>query len=64
MPFFKARGKSKKAMRRAVGKNMHSLKHGPHHKDRTRKQEIAIAFKEARGKRKAKRGKKRGARRR
>lgn len=32
---------------------MHDLKHGPHHKDRTRKQEIAIAMKYA-GKKKRK----------
>lgn len=29
---------------------MHDLKHGPHHKDRTRKQEIAIAEKYSGGK--------------
>jgi|HubBroStandDraft_3_1064219.scaffolds.fasta_scaffold3794784_1 hypothetical protein len=29
---------------------MHDLKHGPHHKDRTHKQEVAIAMKYARKK--------------
>lgn len=34
---------------------MHDLKHGPHHKDRTHKQEVAIAMKYAgRGKRRKK----------
>jgi hypothetical protein len=34
---------------------MHDLKHGPHHKDRTHKQEVAIAMKYAkRGKKKRK----------
>lgn len=26
---------------------MHDLKHGPHHKDRTHKQEVAIAMKQS-----------------
>lgn len=40
---------------------MHDLKHGPHHKDRTHKQEIAIAMKYGRkkGKRKKHGGRKR-----
>lgn len=38
---------------------MHDLKHGPHHKDRTHKQEIAIAMKYAKKRKKGKR-KKRG----
>lgn len=40
-------GASKARKRRRVKNVMHDLKHGPHHKDRTRKQEIAIAMKEA-----------------
>lgn len=38
-----SKNKKKKRMQ-AV---MHDLKHGPHHKDRTRKQEIAIGLKES-----------------
>lgn len=34
---------------------MHDLQHGPHHKDRTHKQEVAIALKYARKKRKKRR---------
>jgi hypothetical protein len=49
MPFFKAKSKSKKDTQKAVSKNLRSLKNGPHHKDRTHKQEIAIALKKARG---------------
>lgn len=41
------RGASKKAKQKRIGAVMHDLKHGPHHKDRTRAQEIAIAEKEA-----------------
>ena len=41
------RGASKKSKKRVVKETMHDLKHGPHHKDRTRKQEIAIAMKES-----------------
>lgn len=33
---------------------MHDLKHGPHHKDRTHKQEVAIMMKYRGKKRKAK----------
>lgn len=33
-----------------MGQAMHDLKHGPHHKDRTRPQEIAIAEKYSGGK--------------
>lgn len=36
---------------------MHDLKHGPHHKDRTHEQEVAIAMKYSKGKKKTKRGK-------
>ncbi len=49
MPEFKAKSKSKKDMNAAVSKNMHALKHGKHHGNRTHKQEVAIALKEARG---------------
>lgn len=40
-------GASKKKKRQRVKAVMHDLKHGPHHKDRTHKQEVAIAMKEA-----------------
>lgn len=40
-------GASKKKKQSRVAEVMHDLKHGPHHKDRTRKQEIAIAMKES-----------------
>jgi hypothetical protein len=40
----KASATKKKARMTSV---MHELKHGPHHKDRTRAQEIAIAMKSA-----------------
>ena len=33
---------------------MHDLKHGPHHKDRTHRQEVAIAMKYARKKKRSK----------
>lgn len=33
-----------------MGAALHDLKHGPHHKDRTRSQEIAIAEKYSGGK--------------
>jgi hypothetical protein len=36
---------------------MHNLKHGPHHKNRTHKQEVAIALKFHRGKKKKRKGK-------
>lgn len=54
------RGASKKAKQKVISETLHDLKHGPHHKDRTRKQEIAIAEKQAgndRPKRKKKHGK-------
>jgi len=42
---------------------MHDLKHGPHHKNRTHKQEVAIALKYAKkGKRKKKGRKSKGRR--
>jgi hypothetical protein len=40
-------GASKKKKQDVIGATMHDLKHGPHHKDRTRAQEIAIAEKQA-----------------
>jgi hypothetical protein len=57
------RGASKKAKRRRMAATMHDLKHGPHHKDRTRAQEIAIAYRQAGEKRKSKRTKRRVRRR-
>ena len=36
---------SKKKKQSRVAEVMHDLKHGPHHKDRTHKQEVAIAMK-------------------
>lgn len=41
---------------------MHDLKHGPHHKDRTHKQEVAIALKYARKGKKHKRSSRKGRR--
>jgi hypothetical protein len=42
-----APGASKKKKQNVIAATMHDLKHGPHHKDRTRAQEIAIAEKQA-----------------
>jgi hypothetical protein len=42
-----AKGASKSKKQEVISKTMSDLKHGPHHKDRTRKQEIAIAEKQA-----------------
>ena len=39
------KGASKKKKKAVVAEVMHDLKHGPHHKDRTHKQEVAIAMK-------------------
>ena len=49
MPLPKAlkKGASKKKKQSVVKATMHDLKHGPHHKDRTREQEIAIAMKQS-----------------
>jgi len=49
MPLPKAlkKGASKKKKQEVVKATMHDLKHGPHHKDRTREQEIAIAMKQS-----------------
>jgi hypothetical protein len=41
------KGASKGKKQEVVAETMHDLKHGPHHKDRTRKQEIAIAMKQS-----------------
>lgn len=41
------KGASKKRKRKVVAETMHDLKHGPHHKDRTHKQEVAIAMKQS-----------------
>ena len=61
------RSASKRSKNKRIGEVMHDLKHGPHHKERTRSQEIAIAEKyagnERKGKRKAKRTARRPARR-
>jgi len=51
------RGASKKKKAKVVKETMHDLKHGPHHKDRTRKQEIAIAIKQSGQSRKRKKRK-------
>ncbi len=48
------KGASKEKKQQVIGDTMHDLKHGPHHKDRTRKQEIAIAEKQAGNSRKKK----------
>ena len=41
------RNASKAQKEKVVEETMHDLKHGPHHQDRTHKQEIAIAMKQA-----------------
>lgn len=38
---------SKAKKKEVVTETMHDLKHGPHHKDRTHKQEVAIAMKQS-----------------
>lgn len=48
---------SKGAKKKRMTEVMHDLKHGPHHKDRTRAQEIAIAMKSS-GQSKRKKAKK------
>lgn len=54
------KGASKKAKQKRTGEVMHDLKHGPHHKERTHKQEVAIALQNAGASRKkAKKRKKR-----
>lgn len=47
MPFPKALKKSapKGDKKKRMAADMHDLKHGPHHKDRTHKQEVAIGLK-------------------
>ena len=49
MPLPKAlkRNASKPKKQEVVKETMHDLKHGPHHKDRTHKQEVAIAMKQS-----------------
>jgi hypothetical protein len=41
------KGAPKKKKEAVVKATMHDLKHGPHHKDRTHKQEVAIAMKQS-----------------
>lgn len=41
------RSASKARKKQRLAETFHDLKHGPHHKDRTREQEIAIALKSA-----------------
>lgn len=41
------KGASKKKKQDVVSETMHDLKHGPHHKDRTHNQEVAIAMKQS-----------------
>lgn len=51
-------GASKKRKAAVVAQTMHDLKHGPHHKDRSHAQEVAIAMKQSgqsRGKKSAER---------
>jgi hypothetical protein len=50
-------GASKAKKKAVVEATMHDLKHGPHHKDRTHKQEVAIALKQS-GQSRAKKAKK------
>lgn len=52
-------GASKAKKQKVVSETMHDLKHGPHHKDRTHEQEVAIAMKQS-GQARAKRGTKKG----
>lgn len=49
MPLPKALKKSapKAKKEKVVAETMHDLKAGPHHKDRTHKQEVAIAMKQS-----------------
>jgi hypothetical protein len=54
-PLKKSASKAKK--KEVVGKTLHDLKHGPHHGERTRAQEIAIAMKQS-GQAKKKKAKK------
>ena len=58
------KGASRRARRKRFGEVMHDLKHGPHHGERTRAQEEAVAFKYSDEGRKSKRKVKRKARRR
>lgn len=51
---------SKAKKKKVVAETMHDLKHGPHHKDRTHKQEVAISLKQA-GLSKSKKGKAKSA---
>jgi hypothetical protein len=41
------RGASKARKKKVVAETMHDLKHGPHHGQRTHKQEVAIAMKQS-----------------
>lgn len=49
---------SKAKKQKVIAETMHDLKHGPHHGERTRAQEIAIAEKQAGNSRKPSRKKK------
>jgi hypothetical protein len=40
-------GASKSKKKKVVEDTMHDLKHGPHHGDRTHKQEVAIAMRQS-----------------
>jgi hypothetical protein len=42
-----AKGASKSKKKKVVAATMHDLKKGPHHKDRTHAQEVAIALKQS-----------------
>jgi len=50
MPVYRAKGKSKKSLNKAVSANMHELAKSP--VKRSQKQMVAIAFSEARSKKK------------
>jgi len=41
------RGASKGAKKKVVAETLHDLKAGPHHRDRTHAQEVAIALKQS-----------------
>ena len=63
MPEYVAKGKSKKAINKAVSKHIHALEHGPHASERTHEQNVAAAERIARGKNGKRKAKKAASRR-
>jgi hypothetical protein len=47
LPKLLKKGASKKKKQEVVSATMHDLKHGPHHGERTHKQEVATAMKQS-----------------